>query len=934
MAIQNASDSQKVDYLWKKIGYGVAKTDISGNIDATNEPYASPLLIRADTLWQQSGSIPNVAPTSNVGVVTAYPTTFPIQCTNDAGIPTPNLTWVTGVTNWIPPEFGSTYQIKVYIAPAGQAANVLTKGTQVFATGSGNNDLWYFDYKAGILNFNSNNTPYAGGVPISFTGNAVYISGGVYSGLIGLPNGIGNLTVSNTTISSLGGNISFNSASGYIYAGNAIIANIANPINSQDAVTVSNLLSAIGSISSITGNLNVTNNLTVGGYANITGNLSLSSTSDLLISGNAGLNGQYLTSTGNGLQWTTVSFNSSQISSGASNVTVTANYVNVAINGSNVASFSSTGFTTGNLTISNSTLSSVDGANLVLNAPGTGIVQIAGSDALGLPYGNIYTRPGNPTIGYIRYNTDAPGLEVWTGNAWLAPGTAQILSQTIFPDGVSNVFTLSSNASTTGVLVSLNGTLQRPGYAYTVSNNSIAFSEVPLTTDIVEVRYMINGQTVVSASQLQYGNTTSVVLDATNVTVTSQNINQSGNLSVQGNITSGTLQTGVTHIPTSANVIYVAKNGNDSFDGTINAPFLTIKAALAAAANISTSGVSVHVAPGTYYENNPVTIPQNVSLMGDNIRNITVIPNTPTADLFYVTNGCYVWGITIKNYLANGFSYSSATSSANVFVSPYIQNITSSTTTGTAVYVDGNNTSSISTKAMIVGFFTIINQGGVGVRLSNGAYAQLVNIYTIGANVGIWSDSGSFCTLNGSDNSIGNIGLRADGYGTLQSYGNTSGYSTFGSFTIKNPTAQPHVNTVMIINGDPAYYSIDKINKVDAVTYTITVQQTYLGNLAPNTNIAFYNRSEVVASAHTFEYVGAGTNAATALPQYGGIPNANLNVVTTGGGSVTYTATDEKGQFWIGPNLVINQATGTISGAAFSKSLFALMTPYILALEI
>ena len=99
MAIQSASDSQKVDYLWKKIGYGVAKTDISGNIDATQEPYASPLLIRGDTLWQQSGSIPSVIPGSNSSVVTVYPTTFPIQCTNDAGIPTPQLTWVTGVTN-------------------------------------------------------------------------------------------------------------------------------------------------------------------------------------------------------------------------------------------------------------------------------------------------------------------------------------------------------------------------------------------------------------------------------------------------------------------------------------------------------------------------------------------------------------------------------------------------------------------------------------------------------------------------------------------------------------------------------------------------------------------------------------------------------------------------------------------------------------------
>jgi len=204
MPIQNAPDSQKVDYLWKKIVYGAAKTDISGNIDATNEPVASPLLIRGDKILQQSDLIANIIPGSNSSVVTVYPTTLPVECTSTAGIPTPTLTWQTGRTFWIPPEFGSTYQIKVYISPSGQAGNVLTKGTQVFATGSGNNDLWVFDYQSGILNFNSNNTPYnASNQPISFTGNSVYISGAVYSGQFGLPTAtsIGNITFSNTTIS-------------------------------------------------------------------------------------------------------------------------------------------------------------------------------------------------------------------------------------------------------------------------------------------------------------------------------------------------------------------------------------------------------------------------------------------------------------------------------------------------------------------------------------------------------------------------------------------------------------------------------------------------------------------------------------------------------------------------------------------------------------
>jgi hypothetical protein len=382
---------------------------------------------------------------------------------------------------------------------------------------------------------------------------------------------------------------------------------------------------------------------------------------------------------------------------------------------------------------------------------------------------------------------------------------------------------------------------------------------------------------------------------------------------------------------TSANTLYVGKNGNDSNNGSINNPFLTIKAALAAA---SAGGYSVHVAPGTYTEANPITIPSNVSLMGDNLRNVTVIPQTPASDLFYVTSGCYVWGITIKNYTANGFSFNPSTPTQNVYVSPYIQNLTSSTTTGTAVYIDGNNVSSTSTKAMIVGFFTIINQGGQGIHVLNSGYTQLVNIYTIACDIGIHVESGGFCTLNGSDCSIGNYGLVAEGYGPLQTSGSLVS-QTNGVFIIDTLTnGQPHVNTIMIIDGDSTYYTIDTIlpNQPSAGKSTVVIQQIYTKTPSAGTTVSFYTRSSIIASAHTFEYVGAGTNPATALPQYGGIPIEANEVTATGGGVITFTSTDQKGNFKVGQGFTINQATGTITGNDFYESLFAQMTPFILAL--
>jgi hypothetical protein len=480
----------------------------------------------------------------------------------------------------------------------------------------------------------------------------------------------------------------------------------------------------------------------------------------------------------------------------------------------------------------------------------------------------------------------------------------------------------------------LQGNLERDG-------NSLAFvntanSTPTLFLDIANSNVGINTSTPQTALDV----VGTISADTFDSHTPGGNITIEANANVHGNVTAYNFFGNIgntANIVTSAKILYVATNGNDSNSGSITQPYLTIKAALTAAGAAS-GNISVHVAPGVYTENNPVTIPANTALMGDNLRNVTVIPQTPSSDLFYVTNGCYVWGITIKNYLANGFSYNPATPTQNVFVSPYIQNLTSSAgnstvNAGTAVYIDGNNVSSISTKAMIVGFFTIINRGGKGIHIVNSGYSQLVNIYTIACDVGIKVESGGFCTLNGSDCSIGNYGLVADGVGPQTTTGNVvTQYQ--GLFTINNlSNGRPNVNTVMLINGDPQYYTIDTVIPIDAVSCQVLVQQTYLGNATAGTSVAFYTRSSIIASAHTFEYVGAGTNPATALPQYGGIPIDANEVLQLDGGVVTFTSTDQKGNFKVGNGFVVNQATSTITGDAFYKSLFAQMTPYILALS-
>ena len=97
--------------------------------------------------------------------------------------------------------------------------------------------------------------------------------------------------------------------------------------------------------------------------------------------------------------------------------------------------------------------------------------------------------------------------------------------------------------------------------------------------------------------------------------------------------------------------------------------------------------------------------------------------------------------------------------------------------------------------------------------------------------------------------------------------------------------------------------------------------------------VNFYQRSYISASGYVFEYVGAGTNYG-ALPQFGiADPVQSKETVQVSNGAVYFTSTDQNGDFRIGPNLVISQATGVISGRTFTKSLFANLTPFILAIE-
>ena len=454
------TDNQKVDYLFKKIGYSVAKTDMANVKSPSNESIASPLIIRGGSIWTQSDIIPDALPVSNSSVVALYndSLTSTVQAVND-GTASTNRTWKTNLTDWIDASFGSTYQVKVYLATTGNAAPQ-TYGTQLFADGSGSSDEWFFDYAAGVLNFIGNALPSG-----SFTGKSIFVSGARYVG----SKGLGNL-----------GNVSFN-----------------------------------GNISA--------DEIYEAGYRVLTTNSNIQVNGDVV--GYGTYSNVYVTLPDNGVTAGVYGSGDDEYADRIPKITVDSkgritNIANVLLTQVGNVNFNDTTVsTTGDLTVSAT-------GNIILDAQGTGIVVLQGTDAVQLPTGDSSTRPGDPQIGYTRFNTDAGAIEYWDGTTWTTPGFSTITSETINPDGTANTFTLTSNTTTYGIFVSINGTVQQPVTAYNVyGNNQIQFTEIPLSSDSIEVRHFASGITI---KALQYGNT--------KVETTTTEIEVTGNLVPTANL--------------------------------------------------------------------------------------------------------------------------------------------------------------------------------------------------------------------------------------------------------------------------------------------------------------------------------------------------------------------------------------------------------------
>jgi filamentous hemagglutinin len=307
-------------------------------------------------------------------------------------------------------------------------------------------------------------------------------------------------------------------ATGNVSGGNVTTAgNIdgAN-VNATAGITAGTTVVAIGNVSG--GNLTTAGNID-GANVNATAGITAGTT---------------ITATGN-------------VSGGNLVTTGTADLGNIRITGDDITNFAS------NIITINSAASDIDVrisgdtvANLLVTDAGTDTVVIGGgnattgaalkvdtTDSMMVPVGNTIQRPGTPEVGMFRFNTGGDALEVYTSSGWEdvgVPAFTVIIADAFVGDGSTLQFTLSANSTTAGTIVAINGVVQEPTTAYSVSSTTLTFTEAPAVSDNIDARILTTTTTVTQIENVS-GNAVVEVLD------TADTVQITGNLLPQANVT-------------------------------------------------------------------------------------------------------------------------------------------------------------------------------------------------------------------------------------------------------------------------------------------------------------------------------------------------------------------------------------------------------------
>ena len=324
------------------------------------------------------------------------------------------------------------------------------------------------------------------------------------------------------------------------------------------------------------------------------------------------------------------------------------------------------------------------------------------------------------------------------------------------------------------------------------------------------------------------------------------------------------------------NILHVNEDGNDNNDGFT---LKTAKRTIGAACTIAQTGNTIRVAAGLYTENNPVVIPNNVTIDGDDLRQTQITPSNTGVDLFHAKNGTLFQNLSFVGAANTGavIAFPPDGSAGIITQSPYIRNCTNFIPNSQGLKVDGSHAEGL--KSMNVDSYTQYNQGGIGVTISNNAYAQLVSIFTICNVTAITAVSGAQCDVNNSNASFGTRGLVASGVGTVNQTGAVAvaGIAEDNVITVGSLTSRPFTGQ--------AFYLGELFNEVRSFTVT-NAGTGYTSSQPPVVTIAAPTgpggrSAEGVAVVNDFGSITS-IEVSSSGSQYRGAPSVTIAAPTSG----------------------------------------------------
>ena len=332
------------------------------------------------------------------------------------------------------------------------------------------------------------------------------------------------------------------------------------------------------------------------------------------------------------------------------------------------------------------------------------------------------------------------------------------------------------------------------------------------------------------------------------------------------------------------NAIWVTIDGNDSNSGYLEGD---AKRTIGAAASIAEAGDTIFVRSGVYYENNPIGLRTDVSVSGQDLRLVTIVPNNLGKDIFHVRRGCLIENLNfncetgqnnpgggalafpptttdilagksfgaVSGYLAPG---PATEGPSGRWRSPYVRNCTNFMPLSIGMKINGDHATATEIgadlKCMVCDSFTQYNEAGIGVSITNNGYAQLVSLFTINCDKAVYVDTGGQCDLTNSNSSFGNFGLYAVGLGKTEFTGkvkeDTSPQNADGRLNDKvgltsvfavgtNTPRRPY-------DGQALWFKINLSNYVDVVgsgIITAPLQRLASISVIDNSSVTIYNSS-------------------------------------------------------------------------------------------